>query len=696
MDFYDFIFDVNSFSEFHRKMEALKDKNLKGKFFEQFAELYFKYFNYFDNYYRYRDIPQDIKHRYNWPPSDKGIDALGIKNGIFSAIQIKFSKKEKLNISKLKTFFVLCNERNIKTIIFASTKGISEYIIVTEYILYETLNKNCNNEFWSRIKQKTAMNKYPARKPRDFQKPILDKLYEHFEFNDKGKLICACGSGKTLLSFWLFNHFKFAKVCVFLSSKALVTQFCIEWTKELNAYNLDYKILKVFSENDGYDNSTTGVKEINEFMKNDKIIVFSTYHSSELLINYKFDLIVYDEAHRTCGDVKKKFCNSMKVEARKKLFMTATELVSKDPGHYSMDDKKCYGDIIYKYTLKQAIIDDNLCNYRIICVETEEPLNKNIFIPNIVKKCFDEYNIKHLIVYCETKDEVEQLSKQTNQYIKSFFIHEKTGPIDRELIIKKFKSEKSVIFNCNVLSEGIDLPYCDSILFSHNTQAKVRIIQCIGRCLRKYDDKKIAHIIIPFSPKNGILNKQSYETITGVLKAIYEEDNLVYNKLCIDKKYKRRKYKNRDIDEDTEEDEIKDVLKYLISNEYEKNGVKIDGKRKLILEENEKRFITGEDLIDTKEKAENFLNTKLPNDNRNWVEWTLGTYIFNKKQKLYYISYDEFLNSCKKLNIDIGDKDSYVEKYTKDKKLIPPEYLYNNFYNNNCNFIPSLFKCTKC
>ena len=71
-----------------------------------------------------------------------------------------------------------------------------------------------------------------------------------------------------------------------------------------------------------------------------KIVAITTYHSSELLVdackdlNYKFDLGIFDEAHRTVGEINKQFTYLLskgKNISEKRLFMTATEKIY----HYS-------------------------------------------------------------------------------------------------------------------------------------------------------------------------------------------------------------------------------------------------------------------------------------------------------------------------------------------------------------------------
>ncbi|MEM3858016.1 MAG: DEAD/DEAH box helicase family protein [Candidatus Micrarchaeaceae archaeon] len=691
--------NVNSFSDFYQKMVEIDDNNQKGRIFEQFACLYFTYFNRFDEYCMYKDVSLEFKKCLKLPFRDKGIDAIGRKDDKYFAIQVKFIKDKTLYVNKLSTFYALNYSRPLYPIIFTSAKNIDKGLIYIERVDYTILSQKCNAQFWDKIREISREKITPKkitiipRSPFKFQQQILDYMYQYFDNNNKGKLICACGSGKTLISFWFFAHYKFNKVCIFIYGQSLLSQFYNEWETELIANNLDYELLPVCSDFPNRLKNTTDKSKIKSFMQNNRLIVFSTYDSSHLLVDEKFDLIIYDEAHHTTGNENKSYCDSMEVEATKKLFMTATEVNFKN-SIYSMDNKLQYGKLIYRYTIKQAIIDDNLCDYRIICIYVNKVEDRDYLTAYLIKECFEMLNINHMIVYCENIKHSYKLKNITDIDATKFVINSNTYVRERNEHMDKFReSEKAILYNCHILGEGIDLPICDSVCFARNMSSEVEIIQSIGRCLRKYKDKKIGYIIIPYIVDKDVFEEDnSFEKLRHMLKAIYNEDDTIKQKLVFKDFKELSSTKKLDFKE-TQNDEYEidfDILKDLLLKEFDKDGSEIDPNRKKIIDENKNRYIKGQMLIDTKEKAEDFLKFKLENKNENWVKWCLGTLLYDKIKQKYYLTLDEFIRACEKLNI--SDITTYKQKYFNDKKLIPFEYYENNYYDNNNTFFNFLFK----
>ena len=76
------------------------------------------------------------------------------------------------------------------------------------------------------------------------------------------------------------------------------------------------------------------------------VIVFTTYHSANKLLEYKFDLKIGDEAHHLTEQIntsKKKFSNFHNITAEYTLYMTAT---LNGQGYYKMSDDKMFGNIV--------------------------------------------------------------------------------------------------------------------------------------------------------------------------------------------------------------------------------------------------------------------------------------------------------------------------------------------------------------
>ncbi len=163
---------------------------------------------------------------------------------------------------------------------------------------------------------------------RPYQKEALDKVHEYFKANDRGKLIMACGTGKTFTALRIAEHETGSNgfVLFLVPSIALLRQVFLEWSqhskREMNFLWIcsDKNVSRInqSDDEDNYDDSemplpaTTDVNQIYENLKKyltkpSMTVVFSTYHSiaviakAQAMINKPFDLIICDEAHRTAG-----------------------------------------------------------------------------------------------------------------------------------------------------------------------------------------------------------------------------------------------------------------------------------------------------------------------------------------------------------------------------------------------------------
>ena len=109
---------------------------------------------------------------------------------------------------------------------------------------------------------------------------------------------------------------------------------------------------------------------LEQLVTDSKIIVISTYQSCELLnnIDIVFDLIIFDEAHKTVseGNVFTNALFNANIKSNKRLFVTATPKITGDEDdEISMDNVAIYGDCIDTYQIGEAIDDGYLCPYEI-------------------------------------------------------------------------------------------------------------------------------------------------------------------------------------------------------------------------------------------------------------------------------------------------------------------------------------------
>ena len=244
----------------------------------------------------------------------------------------------------------------------------------------------------------------PRKQPREHQQQALEAVLTEFSKHDRGQLIMACGTGKTLVGLWTAEALGAARTLVLLPSLSLLAQVLGEWTANASA---PFPFLPVCSDptvrgEDDWVSSTvdlgfpvtTDPAEIAGFLrKRGRRVVFSTYQSSPRIAEAQalgrvpgFDLVIADEAHRTAGPASTEFAtilDSSLIKARRRLFMTATPRYftgrvikaaeEADLEVASMDDQVRYGPVFHRLSFGEAIGRDLLSDYRVVIVGVDDP-----------------------------------------------------------------------------------------------------------------------------------------------------------------------------------------------------------------------------------------------------------------------------------------------------------------------------------
>lgn len=296
------------------------------------------------------------------------------------------------------------------------------------------------------LKGKEAM--LPGKQPREHQLRAMSAAHAYFQEHDRGKLIMACGTGKTYTALKIAEDLLNNKglVLFMVPSISLLGQSLNAWCADAvnpikgicicSDSRASRKIKKDFD--DTQDSvvdlavpATTNPKSIAKQLKlyrnhNGLTVVFSTYQSIEAIhaaqheilketagTYGKFDLIVCDEAHRTTG-VKlsdrdesnfTKIHDAEYIKGNKRLYMTATPRLygqsakikasEKDAILCSMDDPKLYGEEFFRVNFSYAVEHGLLTDYKVLVLTVnEDDLPDNILSdikdPNNVELNFDD------------------------------------------------------------------------------------------------------------------------------------------------------------------------------------------------------------------------------------------------------------------------------------------------------------------
>jgi predicted helicase len=518
--------------------------------------------------------------------------------------------------------------------------------------------------------EKASSVKYDLR---EHQQKAFDATLRYFESHERGKLIMACGTGKTFTSLRIAEGLATDShlVLFLVPSIALLSQTLKEWSAQCkqNIYPIcicsDAKASK--ANDDTISNlvlpATTDANKVRSQFLNFKrrqekeggmIVVFSTYQSIDVIgevqkaINTKyshteldsgsqmlnqvqhdkepfiFDLIVCDEAHRTTGYTPNgkldsafvKVHSDSNVKAKKRLYMTATPKLydtnaqskakETETTLWSMDDPEIYGVEIYRIGFGEAVEKKLLSDYKVVVLTLDEnsvdPKIQQIILDqkteddkeikaddaikligciNVLskrtnyltdKELFtdeDPEPMKSAVAFCSNIENSKYLRDSFNVCQKAYY-ENMSEEARSELVVveadhvdgsmgssireekldwlKKADSNKKecrILNNVRCLSEGVDVPSLDAILFLSSRNSEVDVVQSVGRVMRRAEGKKYGYIIIPvIVPSNSdaseILDKSDdFKIVWTVLKALRAHDdrfNATVNKLELNKK----------------------------------------------------------------------------------------------------------------------------------------------------------------
>lgn len=492
---------------------------------------------------------------------------------------------------------------------------------------------------------------------RPHQIDALTKAHEYFENHDRGKMIMACGTGKTYTSLKIVENETKGKglVLYMVPSIALLSQGLKSWTEDSQ-----YKLKPVCicsdasasqyaddDENNLLDmsfpastNVDTIVKQLKFYQeKGDFIVVFSTYQSIDVVSKAqakllhetdgkfgKFDYIVCDEAHRTTGAKSKnkseshftKIHDNDFIQGAKRLYMTATPRYYKDSVKknaeekdfilWSMDDESIYGKEFYRIGFGKAVSLGLLTDYKVLVLTVSEDelsdelkagikkdtelnaddytklvgcvngLSKRIKGDNGATIQEDPSKMHRAVVFCssinrgkrstggicstEFAEEFPKIAKlykndvqeEEKQQVVDVEVQHIDGTMNAQLRADKLEWLKEetgddnkcrILSNVRCLSEGVDVPALDAVIFASARDSQVDVVQSVGRVMRSFHGKKFGYIIVPVVLPPGanpddILGKESHRfnvvwDILNALRAHDDEFNATVNKINLNK-----------------------------------------------------------------------------------------------------------------------------------------------------------------
>jgi superfamily II DNA or RNA helicase len=424
----------------------------------------------------------------------------------------------------------------------------------------------------------------------------------------RGRLIMPCGTGKSLTAFWIANALKANSIIVAVPSLNLIKQSLEDWTAEFVAQNethrpewqvicSDDSTSKLEDEfvNDVYSlgiPTSTSIDEIELFLKRKtkgRKIIFTTYQSSDRLAQaarkakFSFDLAILDEAHKTVGIKSKSFATLLSdtnIFVKKRMFMTATERVLRGTNDdvLSMDNETIYGKRFYQLTFKDAIHSSPqiISDYKILTIavtntQIQEIIQKNKLLSDkkikleeqdaqslaaaiALRQATKKYGIKHAISFHRSIKAAESFtnlnlrlnsSKVDRINLTSYHISSKKSAGQRSQLLDDFKAEKlALMTNARCLTEGVNVPTIDCVLFADPKQSIVDIVQAAGRALRVSPGKKYGYIMMPLIVPDNMELEEFTETtpfkqVSRIVAALSTQDERIVEEFRLNDQGKR-------------------------------------------------------------------------------------------------------------------------------------------------------------
>lgn len=631
-----------------RFRNAAVSEREKGTYFEDLIVAYFKHEPFYAD--RYSDVwtYKDWALAHGKDGKDTGIDLVAQERttGNFCAIQCKFyAPDHKIEKKDIDSFMSASGQKPfVNRFIVCTTNhwgDNAEAMLDNQQIPISKIDLAALEQSvidWEQYAPDKTLVIHEKKKLRPHQETASKNVLKGLETADRGKLIMACGTGKTFTSLKIAEAQagKGKRVLFMVPSLALLSQTLTEWTQQSETKLHSFAVcsdVEVGKKRDKKDDdsvqtfvhelqypATTDAKKLAEEMtkwhEDDAMsVIFSTYHSIDVISKAQkdyglpaFDLVICDEAHRTTGQTHEgdeesafvRIHNNDFIKAKKRLYMTATPRIYRDDAKlkaegggvvlYSMDDEAIYGKDLHVLTFSEAVQRGLLVDYKVIVLTVEEKL-VNRRLQNILKDENNEVRVddaakivgcwkalskqglieslnedvkpmQRAVAFCQVIDRkksnkvgslqiasmfqavVEEYQHTaTDEEEKSVQLHCEARHVDggmnaseKEEKIQWLKSKTPedtcrILSNVRCLSEGVDVPALDAVLFLTARNSQVDVVQSVGRVMRNAPGKTRGYIILPVvipsgvEPHEALNDNKTYKVVWQVLQALRSHDD---------------------------------------------------------------------------------------------------------------------------------------------------------------------------
>ncbi|KAB2957269.1 MAG: DEAD/DEAH box helicase, partial [Thermoanaerobaculia bacterium] len=618
---------------------------------------------------QYKERFQNVWLWSEWPGRgkkvDTGIDLVAEERfgGGYCAIQCKFyGPDRKIEKGDLDSFFATSGKdpRFTSRIVVTTTDHWSTHAedllddpkVPTHRIRLQDLDGSAIDWNQFSLKRPDKMKLRPKHSLQPHQQAALTQVLDGLSKADRGRLIMACGTGKTFTALRIAERFAagarlskgsppaHGRVLFLVPSIALLGQALSEWsahaeqpmvafavcsdtavgkevrkgedTTEIRLHDLPFPATT---------NAKTLASQLALLADTKKLtVVFSTYQSLATIHEAQtrhgapeFDLAICDEAHRTTGVTLAdqdeshfvRIHDANYVRARKRLYMTATPRIYMDSAKSraaeaaaelaSMDDPAIYGEELHRLGFGEAIEQRLLADYKVLVLAVDERYVSRTFQQELAAcskqtgKSFDDYfsdivkitgcwnglgkrmaggdsdllggdsaPMRRAVAFSRSiaaSKQVQQLFsgivsryvEQAPDEVQSSLLRCEVEHVDgtmnalvRARHLAWLKEETAseapvcrILTNARCLSEGVDVPALDAVLFLNPRNSVVDVVQAVGRVMRRAEGKKYGYIVLPIgvpantAPEDALQDNERYKVVWQVLQALRSHDERI-------------------------------------------------------------------------------------------------------------------------------------------------------------------------
>ena len=249
----------------------------------------------------------------------------------------------------------------------------------------------------------------------------------------------------------------------------------------------------------------------------------------------------------------------------------------------SMDDESKYGAVFFRMGFGQAVSHGILTDYKVMVLAVDEAaiqkdmqrtladpenglniddvgrivgiwngmMRRNGYKNPVKNSPYDGAPLERAIAFTRTIEESKKVSDKFEEVVNDYIgnavdeqsVHLSMRHADGQMNAlqkgeildwlanpNKPADEARIVSNVRFLTEGIDIPTLDAVIFLSPKKSQVDIVQAVGRIMRKAEGKDYGYIILPIvipadeTPETILDNNKNYETVWQVINALRSVD----------------------------------------------------------------------------------------------------------------------------------------------------------------------------